>query len=57
MPLLFLIVVFIIHALYKRNIELTPKAGPKDKVTLDRIGKEITGKSQNICKQILKKYR
>lgn len=57
MHLLILIGILVIIAIVKICECAGSKAPAYDKETLDAISKEMTGKSQQECAKILKKYR
>lgn len=57
MPILIILGILAIYGVYGVYTKLTTSTTIHDKATRDKIGREMTGKSQAECRKILKKYR
>jgi len=57
MPILIILGICTVYAVYGVYNKLTTSNTVHDKETRDKIGREMTGKSPSECRKILKKYR
>lgn len=57
MPILIILGICTIYAVYGLYNKLTISTTIHDKETRDKIGREMTGKSPSECKKILKRHR
>ena len=57
MPLLIILGILLVYGISALVDALTPEAPPRCHETMEKISREMVGKSAKECRDVLKKYR